>query len=249
MTITRKSAKELNFIEAREPLPGLEVQAESLEQQGLYLGSILEEALSDLAAERPSAVATIYLSGMMSENFINEPGWSEFLTVAGDGAVLRVLFDAFSRLRNVRSRYSDYLLPRSGSATYHIEGGQLWQAEDVLTWYSVDRTEDQDAGMPPDGQDTGSEAAGLARLGNVPAGSEENAGTADTGDGLSDYPAPRRSGRLNAARSDASVATIRGTIEELFGLPAGSVALCGPDGRALRGDALIRTLRRRWEES
>ena len=61
--------------------------------------------------------------------------------------------------------------------------------------------------------------------------------------------AERRAARYRAARSDAKVSSIRAAIEEVFGLPAGSVALCGPDRRALRGDARIRTLRKRWEES
>ena len=57
---------------------------------------------------------------------------------------------------------------------------------------------------------------------------------------------PGKKGRLRAARGDARVGSIRNTIESLFGLPEGSVALVGPDGRALRADAFIRTLRTRW---
>jgi len=246
--IVRKSARELTFIEAREPLPSVEVQSDSLEQQGLYLGMIVEEALSRYAAQHPSAVATVYLSGMMSLNFINEPGWSEFLVGAGDKAVLRTLADAFSHLRNVKSRYSDYIRPSTGSATYHIEAGRLWQAEDVLTWYS-------DAGNGTGaGKDLLPAPDSESWVEEFPPGEGTKAASEDDGEhepdnGVAAQLAPRRSGRLNAARADASVATIRGKIEQLFGLPVGSVALCGPDGRALRGDALIRTLRRRWEES
>ncbi|MOA42066.1 hypothetical protein D3C78_1640890 [compost metagenome] len=61
--------------------------------------------------------------------------------------------------------------------------------------------------------------------------------------------AERKAARYRAARSDAKVSSIRAAIEEVFGLPEGSVALCGPDRRALRGDARIRTLRKRWEEN
>lgn len=52
--------------------------------------------------------------------------------------------------------------------------------------------------------------------------------------------------RFRAARSDANVGSIRSTIEAIFGLPEGSVALCDPSGRALRADAKIRTLRKLW---
>jgi hypothetical protein len=247
--IIRKSARELKFIEAREPLPSVEVQSDSLEQQGLYLGKVVEEILSRYAAENPSAIGTVYLSGMMSVNFINEPGWSEFLVVAGEKAVLRALGNAFSRLRNVRSRYSDYIRPGAGSATYHIEDGRLWQAEDVLTWYSDTGTGNEGGAGLPAGMDSESEVDDLPAAWDGPEVDGEPDGGQEPDDGVAVQPAPRRSGRLNAARADASVATIRGKIEEVFGLPAGSVALCGPDGRALRGDALIRTLRRRWDEN
>ncbi|CAB3690756.1 hypothetical protein [Paraburkholderia rhynchosiae] len=55
-------------------------------------------------------------------------------------------------------------------------------------------------------------------------------------------------GRFRAARADARVGSIKRRIERVFGLPEGSVALCGPDGKALRTDARIATLRRRWEQ-
>jgi hypothetical protein len=53
--------------------------------------------------------------------------------------------------------------------------------------------------------------------------------------------------RFRAARSDASVGTIARSIEAVYGLPEGSVALRGPGRKVLRSDATIRTLRRRWE--
>jgi hypothetical protein len=58
----------------------------------------------------------------------------------------------------------------------------------------------------------------------------------------------QKAGRLRAARADAHVGSIRRRIERVFGLPEGSVALCGPDGKVLRADAKIATLRRRWEQ-
>ena len=57
------------------------------------------------------------------------------------------------------------------------------------------------------------------------------------------YPA-RRTFR---ARNDASVGTIKCKIEEIFGLPEGSVVICTPEQKAFRADALISTVRRRWE--
>ena len=56
------------------------------------------------------------------------------------------------------------------------------------------------------------------------------------------YPARR----IFRARNDASVGTIKSKIEEVFGLPEGSVTICTPEQKAFRVDALISTVRRRW---
>ena len=53
--------------------------------------------------------------------------------------------------------------------------------------------------------------------------------------------------RYRIARADASVAGIKANIEKVFGLPAGSVSLCGPNNKPLRADAKIATLRKRWK--
>jgi hypothetical protein len=54
--------------------------------------------------------------------------------------------------------------------------------------------------------------------------------------------------RYRAARSDARVGTIKRNIEKTFGLPKGSIAILGPDGKSLRANALVSTVRRRWKQ-
>ncbi|WP_200960814.1 hypothetical protein [Duganella sp. Root198D2] len=249
--IQKKSIIELKFVKGREAKPTLEVQAESLDAQGINLGVVVSKSLAEFAKTHPKCVATVYSYGTMSVNFF-EQGWSEFLIVAGDIKALKALGAAFSQLINVKSRYSDYISPYEGQATYHVEDGRLWQVEDAVTWFSVDQEPvkdvagtdavvDDDFGKDEDEIDGPLFDDFLATLGE----SESN-GDADNSPSSNGN---RRRARMNAARSDASVAKIRQTIENLFGLPEGSVALCGPDGRALRGDALIKTLRRRWEEN
>ena len=49
------------------------------------------------------------------------------------------------------------------------------------------------------------------------------------------------------ARSDGSVGALCRTIAEDYGLPPGSVSLVGPEGRALRADAYVATLRKRYD--
>lgn len=53
--------------------------------------------------------------------------------------------------------------------------------------------------------------------------------------------------RYRAARNDASIRSIKKTIEQVFGLPEGSVALLNPDGRKIRSNASVGTLRRNWD--
>ncbi|MDA0385573.1 hypothetical protein [Vibrio owensii] len=49
--------------------------------------------------------------------------------------------------------------------------------------------------------------------------------------------------RERKARSDADIATIEENIEEVYGLPEGSVVITNPDGSNARGDKHIGTLR------
>lgn len=53
--------------------------------------------------------------------------------------------------------------------------------------------------------------------------------------------------RFKAARSDASVRSVKGTIEKVFGLPKGSVALLSPEGRRVSAAMKIRSLRNKWK--
>jgi hypothetical protein len=54
--------------------------------------------------------------------------------------------------------------------------------------------------------------------------------------------------RYRTARSDAPIGTITAKIEDVFGLPEGSVVLIKPDGRKKRSNASIQSLRDEWEQ-
>lgn len=247
----RKTVQELKFVKSRTALPSVEVQMESLEEQDLHLVLIAAQTLRKFAAQNPQITATIYSYATPSFNFDNQPGFSEFLVVAGDKSVLHALGGAFKALAGVKSRYSDYVSPSDCIASYHIEDGRLWEPEDTVTWYSVATDDSAENDMnddwgdeSPEGNDDEEASPELVKelLENFSLENHDE----DTNVQQASSNSTKRIGR--AARADASVGTIRRTIEEYFGLPSGSVALCGPDGRALRGDALIRTLRRRWQE-
>ncbi|SEJ66576.1 hypothetical protein SAMN05216201_113113 [Pseudomonas linyingensis] len=240
----RKSVSELAFVNSGSPLPTVEVNSDSIESAGFSIHHTVMQVLTRLAEQDASLRATIYLYASASINF-REPGLSEFLLVAGPRKVLLALGAGFERLPAVKSRFSDYVSSASALRAFHVEGGLVWEQEDADTWYSngqsladlteeAEEAEDNPQPLEEDEEDEDWEV-------------EEPEDEQDADQIV--VAAERRAARYRAARSDAKVSSIRAAIEEVFGLPAGSVALCGPDRRALRGDARIRTLRKRWEES
>ncbi|MDK6706106.1 hypothetical protein [Pseudomonas aeruginosa] len=242
----RKTVSELAFVNSGSPLPTVEIDSDSIENAGFSIHHTVMQVLTRLAEQDASLRATLYLYVSTSINF-REPGFSEFLLVAGPKKVLLALGAGFERLPAVKSRFSDYVSAASALRTFHVEGGLVWEQEDANTWYSsgqslIDPTEALEAL-----EETEDDLQPIEEDEEVEESEAEDGGEDDTG--LSVVAAERKAARYRAARSDARVSSIRAAIEEVFGLPAGSVALCGPDRRALRGDARIRTLRKRWEES
>lgn len=234
----QRSTYEFDFVCKPDPAPTVEVQADSLTATGLDIDDVLRPALRRFAGRNPTLKATVYLYGAHSFNFY-EPGWSEFLVVAGSKKVLTAVHAAFDVHREVKSRFGDYVRPRDGQARFHIEDGQLWQILDAASWEKIEQESD------------GSEALLPLESPIVDDLEDDLLVNSDDkqGEKFVESTVMVRQGRLRAARSDASVGTIRQTIEDVFGLPAGSVVLCGPDRRPLRADATIATLRRRWSDS
>ncbi len=247
----RKTVSELAFVNSGSPLPTVEIDSDSIENAGFSIHHTVMQVLTRLAEQDASLRATLYLYVSTSINF-REPGFSEFLLVAGPKKVLLALGAGFERLPAVKSRFSDYVSAASALRTFHVEGGLVWEQEDANTWYSsgqslIDPTEALEALEETEDDLQPIEEDEEVDDWEVEESEAEDGGEDDTG--LSVVAAERKAARYRAARSDARVSSIRAAIEEVFGLPAGSVALCGPDRRALRGDARIRTLRKRWEES
>ena len=53
--------------------------------------------------------------------------------------------------------------------------------------------------------------------------------------------------RFRRARKNASLDSVQKRLEDLLGLPYGSVKLILPSGRKARGDSSVESLRRSWE--
>jgi hypothetical protein len=171
--------------------------------------------------------ATIYVYQGPSINF-HQQTWSAFFGVAGDEKLLDVLLNAFRGAKVANARFSDFIDPSTATREFHIQDGHVWRPFESGTWYA----ELQDVEKGNLIADVVAETDDL----------ENAAPEAEVVTARLSNPS-----RFRVARADATIGAIRGKIEEVFGLPEGSVALCGTDGRALRKDATIATLRKRWE--
>jgi hypothetical protein len=233
-----KNTGDLRFLRPSQPMLTVEVDLDSFPSPHSSYGWLVSNALVSLAARNPDLVSTIYVLESPSINFL-QPGYSAFFGIAGPKSVRETLYAMFSALRGLKVRYSDYITPEQGTCQYHIEDGRLWCPNDYLTWYAE---EFEEMTLPVMGTSEGEEDEGDEEDEEDETWSDNPAAEVAT------EPAGPVASRYRAARSDASIATIRRTIESVFGLPEGSVALKGPDKKNLRGDAIVGTLRKRWEQ-
>lgn len=229
-TIINKLESELSFIRADLPLSTVELDVHSIPRSYFGCDGIVEAVLQTFADKDTTMCATVYIVEQNSMTF-HEPTWSAFFGITGKYAIdiLKELERKFKKL-SIRARISDEIIFSVFHRRFHIQEGYVWLPSDALSWFAKKEVEDEW------GDDD-----------------LEELEIADDDDGfsavsvLSDNTKVQTAIRFRAARSDASISSIRATIEKKFGLPAGSVALCGPDKKHLRGDALIATLRKRWE--
>jgi hypothetical protein len=234
--MTRRSILEMKFVRPTGPIDTVEIDVDSLPASSYGYGQSVENALAPLAAALDGQVGTVYVYEGPSVNFRSST-WSAFFGVAGPKAILEALYATFRATPGVKVRHSDAISSNQALCQYHLQDGRLWQADDAAEWYSADP------------EDTAVAEECIVE----PDAGEESAAKEDEDDEWASPPAtlpvtrPAIPNRYRAARADASVGSIRQTIETVFGLPAGSVALRGPDRSVLRADATIRTLRKRWE--
>ena len=221
----KRAEDELEFVNSRNPLPTVEVDLDCIPEDVHGYGDLIATAIAPVAGRSPKMRATIYVYQGQSINF-HQPTWSAFFGVAGDKKLLDVLLNAFRGAKVANVRFSDYIDPSTATSEFHVQDGQVWRPFESGTWYAESHEK------PNITEEVMTENDDLVSA--LP----ETEVVASR---------PSNPTRFRIARADATVGTIRMKIEEVFGLPEGSVALCGPDRGALRGDATIATLRKRWE--
>ena len=223
---------------SKGPMPTVEINIDKLDNAEIALDEFVCPTLAALARRAPDQSCTIYQFMTQSVNFMHNC-WSVFLIIDGSERFLTGLADGIGYRKESESRISDSIPPLAGTPLYHLQDGELWANEDGdwkrldayddVTEYDEEELTEEDPGDEED-DDWNDEEEEEEE--------EENETTTVT--------RAKPKGRQRAARNDARVGKIKTKIETLFGLPEGSVVLQGPDGRPLRADAFIRTLRARW---
>jgi hypothetical protein len=242
--LIRKPANELRFLNVKEPMSTIEIDLDSLPKGAFGYAQLTEASLAPLAAASPDLHATVYVYQGPSVNF-GDYGYSAFFGVAGDRRVFGALSSTFGGTAGLKVRHGDQIRQSQALRQYHLEDGKLWLPLEEGVWYAGAgdmNCEDPDELVEEDVSEILSDNE-----------DDVNDGVADgrqqAGGDKEPVPSARmeQPARFRAARSDAGVGTISRSIEAVYGLPEGSVALRGPDRKVLRADATIRTLRRRWE--
>ncbi|MBU4525460.1 MAG: hypothetical protein KUA37_15100 [Desulfomicrobium sp.] len=210
---------ELNFPSNHTNIQAIEVNLDSIpEQYDGYDYFIRKALLNSIESDNIDNVS-IYVWGSPSNSFMTF-NYSIFIGLKGNSKLLDNILYEFNRVKEINTRRCGTANSSFDYLQYHIQEKKIWQPLDKITWYCKEGVSDNKETVDWDDDD---ETQNQTRTNQ-------------------ELPS-----RFRIARSDASVGTIRSTIESVFGLPEGSVALCDPSGRPLRADAKIATLRKRWE--
>lgn len=236
---------DLNFQCDSDPMLTIEIDTESLEEEGIfYHYAPLINLLKNKASS--SSVASIYIAEFESVNF-GAPCNSIFLSVIGAdwyGEILKL----YKSINGVRARYSDGLDLSDMTCIFHVEFGNVWEPYESDIWKEVEFQDqlnekneledllDDEEDDSDYGEDFFDEESPFASL--LPEASSSQIS--------SKTPAEAKVGRVRRARADASVKSIQKNIEKTFGLPLGSVKLIRPSGRAFDENSKMIDFRSAW---
>ena len=242
-----RSESELKLKTSTQPIRTVEVDLNGL-RDGAGPNPGIAAALARSLQRNPSLSATVYVRIGPSTNF-HEYTWSAFIAPVGSADILEAIRATFAG-QGVRARISDAVRQSECLVHMHVEDGTIWVPDEPGIWCGLEGTAHEAAatGDVDEDADTDADATDEDELLEDDEVLDHDIWLEEEEDNLLDAPKERTPRRQRAARNDASVGTIIRKIEKTFGLPQGSVALRGPDRKALRRDALIVTLRRRWEE-
>jgi len=232
-----KNISELKFKCTNDNFPTVEVDLDSLPENYHGYQQVVDSVLQNFIMIHSESEMTIYVYQTQSINFIDHMCSSAFFGVVGkkksQEKLLDMLLAAFKNIEGVNTRFSDYINTTISLPEFHVEDEYIWHPIDATTWGSKNTCQSEEPITDFDEvMDDDQDEEDFDEFVDDTEG--ENVRTA----------VPTR---YRIARADVKIGTIKRKIEEVFGLPEGSVALCDQEGKALRADARIRTLRKRWE--
>lgn len=250
-----RTSNELHFENTTEPLNTVEVGLDSIPKEYYDYIDIIANVLQPFAESFPELRSTLYVQQAWSVNFM-KPSCSVFIGVVGNPNILELILNGFKSIPGVYVRYSDSIFTKQSRRRLHIEDGFVWQQDDDATWFVSSEIEELSEWEKDDDQYSDDDfekyqsKTEIFEISDFLTPSRKVDGELDDIATSGSNPDLNSKGiytRHRAARSDARVGSMRSTIEDVFGLPEGSVKLCDPEGNSLRADARIGTLRRRWE--
>lgn len=218
-----KSSDQFSFIKSGQSMRVLEIPADDLER--CDFDEVIREVFCKGHIGR-NVHATIYTYFEMGScNFGSPMCDSFFFGVCGSPQFAEQLILVAINILNIRVHESSYLPLDGITRRYHIQDGEAWIYADAYTYTLMDM--DVDA----------------AQLENEPGEVEEM----ELGESTQQKNT-MVARRTYVARSDSSIGTLIQRINEVFGLPEGSVKIFKPDGARLRADSTVGRLRELWDK-
>lgn len=210
----------------------------------------LARALIDLAEAYGSSELLFATSAGPSVDF-GHAGFSVWISCTGSPPLVKECGDLIDEvfpkefIRRERTAAS-----QSWSERIRIADGKVWMPMDAATWFEVGAgVETVDDSNDSDDFDESIES--LVEWVGDDETCDHDDSEADDGELESIREVrkvrPKKT-RINAARGDVVSGYYQRRIENMFGLPEGSVKFVNPDGTISKSNQLIRNLRARWED-
>lgn len=126
----KKSIDELNIKTSNKLLLSIEIDTDTLSE--INCCKFIEEKLPEFAKANPDLTVSLYDYITQSADFFY-PTLGLFYAAAGSQKLFNFLYKNFKSIPNIRI-LKQYFSASRGKLAYHIENGQAWRREDMVTF-------------------------------------------------------------------------------------------------------------------
>lgn len=209
--------------------------------------SNLAMALRDVAESHENGELAVFTWSDQSFDF-GHPGFSVWVAFSGSPPMVKAARDILVEMIESRYRRSDAVNPHAfWQPRIRVADGHVWVPEDAANWVALE-TEGLAEGEASSPAEIEAEAEAEADR-NV--GAESDSILDDFEDPPEDSKSPkkaRRAGLRQSFQYNVRLSYYQRKIEQLGGMPEGSVRFVTPDGELANPNMHVGTLRRRWED-